>query len=153
MYQNQHHIFPFQYYYHNNYPSKVYQANYFSNVLLINKGNLNFEMQALPVEAQLSPYKDAVVINANNDNLPDILLTGNYYDNNIEMGRYDADFGTLLINKGRGIFSSETINGLSIKGQVSKIKPIKIGKQHAYIVARNNDTAMVIKYKDNPVLK
>ena len=127
--------------------AQVLEANYFSNAILINKGNLVFETQALPMEAQLSPLKDAVVINANNDNLPDILLVGNYYDNNIEMGRYDADFGTILINKGNGVFTCETINGLSIKGQVRHIKPINIGKQQAYIIARNSDSAMVIKFK------
>jgi hypothetical protein len=127
--------------------AEVLMANYFSNSILINKGNLQFETRALPLLAQLTPFKDAVVINANNDNLPDILLVGNYYKNNIEMGRYDADFGTILINRGNGLFSCETINGLSIKGQVRHIKPILIGKQQAYILVRNNDSAMVIKFK------
>ena len=31
--------------------------------------------------------------------LPDILLVGNYYENNIQMGRNDADFGTILLIK------------------------------------------------------
>ncbi len=127
--------------------SEVLTANYFSNAVLINKGNLQFETKALPMQAQLSPYKDAVVIDANGDNLPDILLAGNYYDNNIEMGRYDADFGTMLINKGKGIFSCETINGLSVKGQVRHIKPISIGNEKSFILVRNNDSAMVIKFK------
>jgi hypothetical protein len=127
--------------------SDVLTANYFSNSILLNKGNLRFETHALPMEAQLSPYRDAVVINANNDNLPDILLMGNYYNNNIEMGRYDADIGTILINRGNGLFSCETINGLSIKGQVRHIKPININKQQAYVVVRNSDSAMVIKFK------
>ena len=48
------------------------------------------------MNAQLSPYKTAALIDINN-NLPDILLGGNYYDNNIQMGRYDADYGTILI--------------------------------------------------------
>ena len=126
--------------------AEVLTANYFSNAILINKGNYKFEVHALPMAAQLSPYKDAVVVNANDDNLPDILLFGNYYDNNIEMGRYDADFGTILINKGKGEFSCETINGLSVKGQVRHIKPINIGRQQAYILARNSDSAMVIKF-------
>ncbi len=52
------------------------------------------------------------MVNANNDGLPDILLVGNFYDNNIQMGRNDADFGTILINKGNGRFDCESINGL-----------------------------------------
>src|SRR6185369_16658149 len=108
---------------------------------------MHFSVQALPWEAQLSPYRDAIVINANNDDLPDILLLGNYYDNNIEMGRYDADFGTILINNGKRAFTCSGINGLSIKGQVRHIKPINIGKQQAYVFVRNGDSANVIKFK------
>ena len=101
----------------------------------------------LPWPAQLSTLKDAVIVNANNDSLPDVLLVGNFYDNNIQMGRNDADFGTILINKGDGLFTCESINGLEIKGQVKHIKEIKIGGQEAFILARNNDSVMVIKFK------
>lgn len=129
--------------------SDVLTADYFANSVLMNKGNMNFTTQPLPWLAQLSPFKDAVVINANNDSLPDILLVGNFYDNNIQMGRNDADFGTILVNKGNGRFDCESINGLEIKGQVRHIKKIKIGKEEAYILARNNDSVMVIKFADN----
>jgi hypothetical protein len=121
-------------------------ANYLSNAVLINKGNLQFETKALPAEAQFTSMKDAVVVNANDDNLPDILIMGNYYNPNIEMGRYDADFGTILINKGKGMFTAETINGLVVKGEVRHIRPVSIGKQDAFILARNADSAMVIRF-------
>ncbi|MEQ1796448.1 MAG: VCBS repeat-containing protein [Lacibacter sp.] len=122
-------------------------ANYFANAILTNNGKLEFETTTLPFEAQLTSYRAATVVNANNDNLPDILLMGNYYDNNVEIGRQDADFGTILVNKGKGKFSCESLNGLTIKGQVRKIKPIQIKGQQAFILARNNDNLMVIKFK------
>ena len=126
--------------------ASMFSANYFSNAILINKGNLQFDTKALPMAAQFSSLKDAVVVNANNDALPDIFIGGNFYDDNIEMGRYDADYGTVLINKGNGNFNCEALNGLQIKGQIRHIKPILIGKQQAYVVARNSDSAMVIKF-------
>jgi hypothetical protein len=113
----------------------------------MNDGNLNFTVQAMPWQAQISPYKTAVVVDANGDNLPDILLAGNYYENNIQMGRYDADFGTILLNKGHGKFEAETINGLTIKGQVRQMSEINIGKKKAYVLARNNDSTMVIEFR------
>jgi len=122
-------------------------ANYFSNAILMNDGKLNFSVLPMPWQAQLSPFKAGVIIDANGDNLPDILLAGNYYDNNIQMGRYDADFGTILLNKGSGKFEAETINGLQIKGQVRHIGEINIGKKKAYILARNNDSTMVIQFR------
>ena len=140
--------------------SVVLTADYFSNSILMNNGNLpdgkpgfGFTTIPLPWQAQLSPYKDAVVINANNDSLPDILMVGNFYDNNIQMGRNDADFGTILLNKGNSQFISQNINGLQIKGEVRHIKKINIAKEEAYILARNNDSIMVIKFKDEGVLK
>lgn len=120
-------------------------ADYFSNAILINNGNLNFSVMKLPWQAQLSAYKDAVPFNANNDSLTDILLVGNYYDYNTEMGRSDADFGSVLINKGNNNYYHEVLNGVAIKGQARRIKQVSINKKTAYIVARNNDRIMVIK--------
>ena len=126
--------------------SKISIADYFANAVLINKGNLQFETNALPWQAQLTSMKDAIIVNANNDNLPDVLLMGNYSDNTIAMGRSDADYGTLLINKGNGTFVCENMNALSVKGQVRHIKPFKAGNQQAMIIARNNDSVLVIKF-------
>lgn len=125
--------------------STVLRADYFSNSILINEGNLKFSVQPLPWQAQLSPLKDAVVYNANNDSLPDILLIGNYYDNNTELGRNDADLGTVLINNGNNNFMFETLNGVAIKGQARRIKKISMNKKAAYIIARNNDSILVIQ--------
>jgi len=126
--------------------AQLLTANYFSNAVLINHGNLNFTIEALPWEAQLSSLRDAIVVDANGDNLPDILIAGNYYDNNIQMGRYDADYGTLLINKGNGKFVTENINGLQIKGQVRHIRSININHQPSFILAKNNDSTVLIRF-------
>ena len=128
--------------------SDTLTANYFSNAILINDGKLNFAVQPMPWLAQLSSYKTAAIVDANGDDLPDILLAGNYYENNIQMGRYDADYGTVLINRGKGKFDATSINGLQIKGQVRHIEKINLGKKEAFILARNNDSTMVIEYRD-----
>jgi hypothetical protein len=124
-------------------------ADYFPNAILINNGKGEFEAKALPFEAQLTSYRDAVVINANNDNLPDLLLMGNYYGNNIEMGRYDADYGTLLVNKGKGEFISEPMNGLSVKGQVRHIRKISIRGKTTLVLGCNNDSVKLIQFANS----
>jgi hypothetical protein len=121
-------------------------ANYFSNSILINNGNWHFTLKELPWQAQLTPHRDASIADVNSDNRPDIFLAGNFYPNSIQMGEYDGDYGTVLINNGNGQFSSEGMNGLQIKGEVRHIKRINIGKQEAYILVRNNENAMVIKF-------
>jgi hypothetical protein len=123
-------------------------ANYFSNAFLINDGHMNFSVRAMPWEAQLSPYRDAVVLDANGDSLPDILLVGNYYENNIQMGRYDADYGTILLNKGHDSLSAVPLNGVAVKGQTRHIQEIAIAGRKAYILARNDDSVVVIRFAD-----
>ena len=125
--------------------AKVLSADYFANAVLINDGRLNFSLQALPWPAQLTTYRDAVVVDANGDALPDVLLGGNFWDNNIQMGRYDADFGMLLLNRGKGSFATQLLKDTPLKGQVRRLRAYKGAKGSGFIVARNNDSAMVIR--------
>jgi hypothetical protein len=127
--------------------AQKYSVDYLSNAVLLNKGKSTFEIIALPYEAQLTTYRTATIVQANNDSLPDVLLLGNYYDNNVEVGRQDADFGTLLINKGAGRFLYSPLNGIAIHGQVRSIKSINIKGKQAYILAKNNDALQVIRFK------
>jgi len=127
--------------------SALFKADYFSSAILWNQGNMEFKTQALPWEAQLSPLRDGVVLDANGDGLPDVLLMGNYYENNIQMGRYDADFGTLLINQGKGKMKVENLNGLAIKGQVRHIGTLNTNGKKSYLLVKNNDTAQVIQFQ------
>lgn len=124
-----------------------FSASCFSNSILVNKGNLNFETRDLPWEAQLTSYRDGLVVDANGDLLPDLLLFGNFYDNNIQMGRNDGDFGTLLLNLGNGKFTVTPISGIVVKGQVRKVRKIMIGGKESYILARNDDSARVIRFE------
>lgn len=123
----------------------VYSADYFSNAALINDGKGNFSVKALPWKTQLSCLKDATIIDANGDNLPDMLIAGNFFEQAIPLNRNDAGFGVVLINKGNGNFEAENINGLIIKNQVRHILPLKIKNKRAYIIARNNDALMLIQ--------
>lgn len=125
----------------------VFTADYLLNSVIINQGSLKFETIPLSWEAQLSTFRSAAIVYANNDSLPDILLMGNYYDNNIEMGRYDADFGTVLINKGLGRFDAQKMNGPAIKGQVRNIGSLLVNGIRTLVIARNNDDAVLIRMK------
>jgi enediyne biosynthesis protein E4 len=127
--------------------SHALTADYFSNALLVNQGNGTFETVEMPLGAQFSSYRDAMPVHANNDGLIDILLFGNYYDNNIQMGRYDADFGTILVNQGNGKFLAQQLNGIQVKGQVRRIKKIIINNKEAFILAKNNDRLQVITWR------
>jgi hypothetical protein len=123
------------------------KAYHFANTLFINDGKGQFTAKVLPWEAQITAYKAAVVTDANGDKWPDILMMGNFYDNNVQMGRYDADYGTLLINNGKQDFSVAPLNGLSVKGQVRRIAPINWKDQAAYVLGMNSDSLRLIGFK------
>jgi hypothetical protein len=127
--------------------SKLVKAYHFANTLFINDGKGKFTAKVLPWEAQITAYKTAVAVDANGDKWPDILMMGNFYDNNVQMGRYDADYGTLLINTGKQDFNAAPMNGLSIKGQVRKISPIQIKQQSAFVLGMNSDSLRIIQFK------
>jgi hypothetical protein len=108
---------------------------------------LEFYTKRIALEAQLTPYRDAALADVNEDGKPDIFLAGNFYPNNIQMGEYDADYGTVLINKGDGNFSCSLLKGYNDIRELRHIKEITIGKQKAIILARNNDSAAIIRFK------
>lgn len=124
--------------------SIIYEAYHFANTVFINDGKGNFSPIELPWQAQITSYKTAAVCDANGDGLTDLLLMGNYYDNNVQMGRYDADYGTVLLNKGKGNFEPASFNGMIVKGQVRKIKPIHITNNQQFILAKNADSLQFI---------
>lgn len=127
--------------------AQVLSAVYFENAILVNDGKGNFEVKPLGYKAQWTPFYDAQIIDANGDKLPDVLIMGNFYNCNIQMGRYDSDFGTVLINRGNCNFTPEPLNGLQVKGQVKHLKNIKLKSGSAIVAARNDDKLVVIRRK------
>jgi hypothetical protein len=117
---------------------------------LINEGNLNFTLKALPVEAQFSPVFCIDTLDYNRDGYLDVLLTGNFYDVLPELGRYDANYGLLMQGNGKGDFKvvKSQDSGFFVKGQVRKMGQIK-GKngQILIILAKNNDKLQIFGKK------
>lgn len=119
----------------------VYEANWMANSLLINDGKGKFTIQAMPWEAQLSPFRTVFAEKAQ------LILAGNFYENNVEMGRYDADFGTLLQWRNQQWVAS-ALPGFVIKGQVRQLQPITIKGEKALIAVRNNAPLMVVRLRN-----
>jgi hypothetical protein len=128
--------------------STILKAWNFANSILINDGKGNFEMKSLPWQAQLTTYRAGVITDVNDDGRPDVLFMGNFYDNNVQMGRYDADFGSYLVNTGNATFEVTAVTGSITKGQVRRILTMHLkGKDTAFVLARNSDSLKVIRIK------
>ncbi len=122
-------------------------ATDFSHQLLINNGNMQFTAVQLPWQTQLHNWRTAAVTDIDGNGLPDILLGGNYYDNHVQLGRNDGDFGTVLLNNGNGNFRIANMQPATEMKQVRNIKPIRLAGKQVFLLAKNNAAASVISLK------
>jgi hypothetical protein len=122
-------------------------AYLFSTSLLINDGKGQFQVVALPAEAQFSPMYGICTSDFDGDGNQDILMGGNLYRVKPEIGRYDASYGVFLKGNGKGQFESvmPSASGFFVDGEVRDIKKIVIGNSDYVLVARNNDTPVLFK--------
>ncbi len=133
--------------------AEVFTADFFKNAFLENHGESGFSLEELSSEGQLTCYYAGMVCDVNKDNLPDLLLGGNFYDNNIQMGRIDADFGTLLLNKGGFDFEVNSLNNRHFTGQVKHIVPIGGKGKSTFITAINNDSLRLFNLEKKAILQ
>ncbi len=119
-------------------------------VFLINDGKGNFEMKALPIEAQFSRISAIETGDFDKDGILDILLAGNFYDVLPEWGRFDANYGLFLKGKGKGNFDvkKSSDSGFKTVGQVRKMYKLRgSANQEVVVLAKNNDKAQVFSFK------
>ena len=126
--------------------STVWEVNTLQSMYFENTGDgLNFKAHTLPDELQFSAMKAASLYDFDSDGKVDVLMGGNFYENNIEMGRYDANFGNVLSIGAGGSFDVQPLGSLKITGQVRRIRPVRIAGRLCFILARNDDTVIVIR--------
>jgi hypothetical protein len=109
----------------------------------------SFYSRAIPLQAQFSPVYKILPGDINKDGYPDILLFGNNEYPRLKIGKMDANFGTVLLNDGKGNFryagSAET--GLFVPGDVRDASMINVnGAKYIFIGINNAD---LLNYKIN----
>jgi len=124
-------------------------VNDFSSYYYSNNGDGSFKPILLPKELQLSSLHSSEIIKNSKTDRVSILTAGNFFQNNIEMGKYDASYGNILSFGKDGLPKVEKAKGLKLTGQVKHIKKIKIGQEFYYLVARNNEKLMLLAVEPN----
>jgi enediyne biosynthesis protein E4 len=121
--------------------AKKYEAFNLQTAVMINNGKNQFMVKNLPMQAQYSPTFGVEIADFDGDGLLDILTGGNFFESKPEMGRYDANYGTVLKGDGKGHFKSVDfkVSGLKWRGQVRDIVAVTVGHQRKWLVAQNND--------------
>lgn len=98
-------------------------AGNMSTAIFLNQGGQSLKWQPLPVQAQYSPVYAIGVADVNGDSHPDVLLCGNNSHAKLRFGKFDANYGTLLLGDGKGNFQylPQTQSGFKLKGDVRSI--------------------------------
>jgi hypothetical protein len=130
--------------------ASVLKAELMETVYLENQGSKGFLRRSLPLQAQYAPVYGIVLEDINHDGKKDMLLAGNNTWTRIKFSRYTANHGVLLLGDGKGEFSyvPQTKSGLSIRGNVRSLTPIRIGSKRNIIAGINDANPLILTIND-----
>jgi hypothetical protein len=124
----------------------ILEANLLASVMYENTGsNFEFISHKLPPDLQFSSLEAAALIDLKNKSDTRVMLGGNFYGDNIEMGRSDASYGNIMAIDKTNNIKTYPLGELSIKGQIRKIATIQIDSNNCFLIARNDLPLVVIK--------
>jgi hypothetical protein len=127
----------------------VKKVNYTASCVAYNDGKGYFTIKKLPLEVQLSSMNATVVKDVNHDNYPDIIEAGNWVDLLPQFSRVDASYGNVLINDGKGNFSTMPASktGLFVPGETRDIISFKYKNEERFLFLENDDYPVMYKWK------
>ncbi|WP_405379690.1 VCBS repeat-containing protein [Maribacter sp. LLG6340-A2] len=90
--------------------------------LFLNLGNKKLKQVILPLQAQYAPTSQIIVKDFNHDGHLDVLVLGNDEFYKLRIGKFDANYGTMLYGDGKGQFKyiPQSVSGLTIVGSEPK---------------------------------
>ncbi len=119
-----------------------------ATIWIENTGNGKFRMHQLPITAQFAPVNSILAIDIDEDGKIDLVLGGNEYQAEIGTGRYDASYGQVLKNMGKGQFESiaPLKSGFVVTGDIKGLSEIiNKNKEHLILAAINSDSLRCFK--------
>jgi enediyne biosynthesis protein E4 len=123
----------------------------FNTCWIENKGAMQFELHALPAQAQSAPVYGIAVNDFNGDGNMDIALNGNEFSMNPTLGRYDAMNGLVLQGDGKGNFMPLSIlqSGLYVPGNGKGMIQVNINGRLCFAAAQNKGTLQLFENKNS----
>jgi hypothetical protein len=125
------------------------QCTYLKSAILW-RDEEGFRLEALDLQAQVSPVYAIVAEDIDHDDIIDLLLFGNHYGLRPDIGRLDANRGVVLKGKPEGEFEfiPSTESGLFVTGQVRDAAFITGPKGiRQLIIGRNNLPAQIFNLR------
>ena len=121
------------------------QSVTFESIFIENKKSGKFEIEKLPLDLQMSPIYSFAVDDFNDDGVTDFIAGGNFYANQINIGKCDASYGHLLTlsndeDKLKWKILPLIESGFAIDGEVRDIKILNgFENQKWILVSKNNE--------------
>ncbi|GAB4008997.1 VCBS repeat-containing protein [Spirosoma migulaei] len=126
--------------------AEEFTVDQFASIYLENQ-NGKFVVHELPMMAQVSKLFALQAIDIDQDGDLDVLGGGNFYGVSTYQGRYDASYGLVMRNDGKGGFTalSPIDCGFLLNGEIRDIRPVRTARGLLLVVARNNAGLQVFK--------
>lgn len=118
----------------------VVKANWMKSSYIENKGNGQFEIKELPMQAQFAPIYGMVAQDYDQDGNLDVLISGNDFGTELLVGRHDALNGLLLKGDGKGNFTPvlPQSSGYCVMGDAKSLVRLKNAKGELVMAASQN---------------
>ncbi len=116
------------------------EADFLETAYAENLGNGQFRLTPLPLPAQVAPVNGLIAADINNDTELDILMVGNDYGNEVNMGQYDAMIGLVLVGDGAGNFKPLKVqeSGFLVEGDAKALsRLVTAGGRELFIASKN----------------
>jgi hypothetical protein len=125
----------------------IFEVNETSSFILWNN-NGSFRWEALPSILQTSPIRKMIVLDLNNDEHLDVVVTGNDYSYDVSTGYYDGSKGHVMLGDGKGGFNvlKPAESGMVINGQVDALLYYK-GDTSYLVAGVNRESLQIFRHK------
>jgi hypothetical protein len=125
----------------------VKTAYTFATSLVRNNGDGSFTLVPLHDEAQLAPVYGILAADIDGDGATDLMLAGNFDGVKPDIGRMSSSRGLVMRGDGKGNFAplDAATSGFLVFGQARDIQRVATSRGPLYLVARNNDRALVFR--------
>ncbi|XWW47410.1 VCBS repeat-containing protein [Fibrella sp. USSR17] len=125
----------------------VFKATNMASSYIENKGNGQFTLRPLPIQAQFSPLFGLHITDVNGDGNLDVLGVGNEYSTEPLTGWYDAGIGTCLLGTGTGTFTAlpSAQSGFLVDMDAKAFAEVRLASgQPLYVVTQNQDSLRLL---------
>jgi enediyne biosynthesis protein E4 len=113
-------------------------SNTFAHHLFLNEKGKSFKPIVLPTQSQFSVINSIFAKDIDGNGIKDLITVGNYYNTDVQSGRYDASIGALtLVDKMFKMNNvSSTISGINADGDVRRI--LSFNGESKFWIVRND---------------